>query len=545
MASGKFASLSFVIDRALNPERLRFPAVPLVGWQTLTAGNFDSLEGTVDRAERRVYLELATKALNNYFPPRIGYGGVPESEVADPRSWFGVVRVFQHAPGQPPQDELDRFAPLFAELAGEADWARRIGRLLHAAVSRWSSGGCNEQDTRLLNEALQLNLLPHELSASAELARLVAEYREHERRLVADRTVGSAADWNEGADARIGIRGSYTQFGPTTPRARVRLLDSCGLGQTAAETPPSAADAASLSNADASSGRLAWARQIVDPRNPLTARVYVNRVWHYLFGEGLVRTPDDFGHLGEQPSHPELLDHLAARFMANGWSTKRLIRELLDTAVWRQASVSTPEALVADPENRLWHHRPPRRLEAEALRDAILAVSGRLDRRIGDAPIEPYRTATDAQKRLQQGPLDGLGRRSLYLEMTLMEPPRFLALFNQPLPKQTVGRRDVTNVPDQSLALLNDPFVIDQAKFWSGRLLRDGESQAAARIERMVIEALGRPARADEVARLARLVERSAALRGSAKRDELLAAPLVWQDAAHAIFNLKEFLYVP
>jgi hypothetical protein len=184
-------------------------------------------------------------------------------------------------------------------------------------------------------------------------------------------------------------------------------------------------------------------------------------------------------------------------------------------------------------------------LEAEALRDAILAVSGRLDRRIGDAPIEPYRTATDAQKRLQQGPLDGLGRRSLYLEMTLMEPPRFLALFNQPLPKQTVGRRDVTNVPDQSLALLNDPFVIDQAKFWSGRLLRDGESQAAARIERMVIEALGRPPRDDEVARLARLVERSAALRGSAKRDELLAAPLVWQDAAHAIFNLKEFLYVP
>jgi hypothetical protein len=127
--------------------------------------------------------------------------------------------------------------------------------------------------------------------------------------------------------------------------------------------------------------------------------------------------------------------------------------------------------------------------------------------------------------------------------MTLMEPPRFLALFNQPLPKQTVGRRDVTNVPDQALALLNDPFVVDQAKYWSGRLLRDGESLTAARIERMVWEALGRPARPEEVALLVRIVERSAALRG--QRGELLASPVVWQDAAHAVFNLKEFLYVP
>ena len=543
MASGKFASLSFVIDRALNPERLRFPAVANPGWQTLTAGNFDSLEGTVDRAERRVYLELATKALNNYFPPRIGYGGVPESEVADARSWFGVVRVFQHAPGQPPQDELERFAPLFSDFASETDWARRLSRLVQAAAGRWVANQCSADDTRLLNEALQLKLLPHELTASVELARLVAEYREHERRLVPDRTVGSAADWNEGADARIGIRGSYTQFGPATPRGRVRLLDACGSGQPDSPSidPASAAD--STPPADASSGRLAWARQVVDPRNPLTARVYVNRVWHYLFGEGLVRTPDDFGHLGEPASHPELLDHLAARFMANGWSTKRLIRDLLDTSVWRQASVPRPEAMAVDPENRRWHHRPARRLEAEALRDAILAVSGRLDRRIGDAPIEPYRTAADSQKRLLPGPLDGLGRRSLYLEMTLMEPPRFLALFNQPLPKQTVGRRDVTNVPDQALALLNDPFVVDQAKYWSGRLLRDGESLTAARIERMVWEALGRPARPEEVALLVRLVERSAALRG--QRGELLASPVVWQDAAHAVFNLKEFLYVP
>ena len=554
MASGKFASLSFIVDRALNPERLRFPAVPLVSWQTVTAGRFDSLEGTVDQGPRRVYFELATKALNNYFPPRIGYGGLPESEVADPRSWFGVVRVFQHDAGQPPQDELERFAPLFSDLADEADWARRLARLLRAAVERWSRGDASADDTRLLNEAVQLKLLPHELPANPELNRLVTAYREHERRLEPDRTVGSAADWREGADARIGIRGSYTQFGPAVPRARVRLLEACvpddAVGETAAQSNDSTnAQSAGLVAspgslpADPTSGRLAWARQVIDPRNPLTARVYVNRVWHYLFGEGLVRTPDDFGHLGERPSHPELLDHLATRFMAEGWSSKRLIRYLLVSSAWRQATVPEARAMVVDPENRLWHHRPARRLEAEALRDAILAVSGRFDRRLGGMPIEPYRTAVDGQKRLFQGPLDGQGRRSLYLEMTLMEPPRFLALFNQPLPKQTVGRRDVTNVPDQALALLNDPFVIDQAKFWSGGLTRDGVPTPGARIERMVLEALGRPARDEEVARLTRLVERSGALRG--QRDDLMASPAVWQDVAHAVFNLKEFLYVP
>ena len=142
-----------------------------------------------------------------------------------------------------------------------------------------------------------------------------------------------------------------------------------------------------------------------------------------------------------------------------------------------------PKAVEIDPENRLWHHYPMRRLEAEAIRDSLLAVSGRLDRTLMGPPIEPYRTAEDATKRLFKGPLDGNGRRSIYLEMTLMEPPRFLALFNQPIPKQTVGRRDVSNVPDQALAMLNDPFVVAMAELLEpssdhGRGLHRGDSCA-------------------------------------------------------------------
>jgi len=524
--AGKFASLSFIVDRALHAERLQFPNRPTLSWQTMTAGNFSSLEGTADKAARLVYLELATKSLNNYFPPRTGYGGVSEAAIADPRSWFGVTRVFQHAPGQGPLDELGRYAPLFNELQNENDWSKRLTQLVRLAVDRWSKGECTEEDVRLLNEAIQLKLLPIELRANASITRLVNAYRKAEIGLQPDRTVGSAADWNEGRDERIGVRGSHTEFGAAVERGGVRFLGGPDQRQT-----PSA------------SGRLEWARRIADKKNPLTARVYVNRVWHHLFGAGLVRTPDDFGHLGELPTHPELLDYLAIRFVNEGWSTKKLIRVLVSSATWRQGSVPNPKAVESDPDNRLWHHLPMRRLEAEAIRDSMLAVAGRLDRTLFGPPLDPFRTAEDAAKRLLKGPLDGNGRRSVYIKMTLMEPPRFLALFNQPIPRQTVGRRDVTNVPDQALALLNDPFVLAMSEQWSKRLVADNATSAEARAAHMLQSALCRPARSEEVASLVQLTRRSAELRRT--NGELLASQLAWQDAAHAIFNLKEFLYVP
>ncbi|MFO0904347.1 MAG: PSD1 and planctomycete cytochrome C domain-containing protein [Pirellulales bacterium] len=527
LTAGKAASLSFIVDRALNSERLQYPNRPTPGWHTLTAGNFDTLEGTLDKTPRRVYLELVTKSHDNYFPPRVGYGGLSEAELPDPRSWFGVTRIYQHAPGQTPQDDLGRFEPLFQSLEAEPDWDWRLTRLLRNAVDRWSRGECTDEDVKLINEALVQKLLPNDLSAQpAEVRAAVEAYRALERRVVEEQTIGSAADWNEGRNDRIGIRGSYTELGDETERGRVRFLG----------TPTARRQAAS-------SGRLEWAEQLVAPDNPLVARVYVNRVWHYLCGEGLVRTTDDFGHLGEPPVHPELLDYLAARFIEQGWSTKQLIRDIVCSSMWRQHSVPTPPAAETDPENRLWSRMPLRRLEAEAIRDALLAVSGRLDRRRYGPPVEPFRTAEDSQKRLFRGPLDGQGRRSLYLEMTLMEPPRFLALFNQPLPKQTVGRRDVTNVPDQALALLNDPFVHAMAEAWSQRLVADGAGSIEQRAARMIEDALSRPATADETSGLSNLVRESIRLRGDST--PALASVPAWKDAAHAIFNLKEFIYIP
>lgn len=525
--AGKFAAYTFVIDRALHSERLQFLTRPSLSWLTLTAGDFASLEGSPDRAARLVYLELATKDLNNYFPPRVGYNGLSEAEIQDLRSWFGVSRVVRHAPGQVPQDELGRFVPLFEGLHGEADWSRRLALLLHGAVERWAEGRCSGEDVRLLNDALERRLLPNDAQAHPALATLVARYREVEQRLQPDRTAGSVVELDEGRNERVALRGSYTDLGEEVERGNIRFLG--GSGERAIPN---------------SSGRVELALRIVDERNPLTARVYVNRVWHYLFGQGLVRTPDDFGHLGELPTHPELLDYLARRFMAEGWSTKRLVRLLVTSAVWRQGSVPCPEAAAADAENRLWHHVPMRRLEAEEVRDSMLKIAGRWNAALFGPPIDPYRTAEDAQKRLFSGPLDGSGRRSLYVKITLMEPPRFLALFNQPIPKVTVGRRDVTNVPDQALALLNDPFVLEMARHWSERLMQDGAATPAERARQMFAAALARPPRDEEIERLLDLVRQSALLRNE-KCESLLSCQRAWQDAAHAIFNSKEFIYVP
>lgn len=538
---GRKASNALLIDRAFHTERLNNADRPPGSFLTFTAGNFERLVGPPDTADRRVSLEIVTKPLDNNFPPRVGLGGVGNADIQDPRSWCGVTRVYEHPAGKPPLDEIGRLEPLFA--AGEAgatappagDHDRLIDRVaarILAAVDRWEAGSADAEDVLVINEALKEKWLDTTALDEPALATLVARYRQAEKRLQPDRTIGSMAEWFEGRDARLAIRGSPTDLGDPVPRGTVRFL------RDTAATPPSA-----------SSGRLELARGIASPGNPLTARVYVNRVWLHLFGEGLVRTPDDFGHLGEPPVHEALLDHLAGRFIEEGWSTKTLIREIVSSSAWRMASNALPENTVADPENRLWHHHPRRRLEAEPLRDSMLAVAGRLDRTLGGPPIDPHRAQEDAAKRLLSGPIDGRGRRSLYTKMTLMEPPRFLALFNQPMPKVTVGKRDRTMVPDQALALLNDPFVVAMAKAWSERAAKGGdaaESLASSideRIAAMLETAFGRPARPEDVQRLARVASASAAARGVSASERLTSVPL-WQDVAHAIFLTQEFSHV-
>ena len=270
----------------------------------------------------------------------------------------------------------------------------------------------------------------------------------------------------------------------------------------------------------------------------------VNRVWHHLFGTGLVRSVDDFGHAGEPPSHPELLDHLAARFVAEGWSVKRLIRSLVLTRTFQLSHMPSSEARERDPRDRLLQHYPARRLEAEAVRDSILAASGRLDRRLYGMSVQPARDKAYADRRLFPGPLDGDGRRSIYIKNNLMEAPRFLAAFDFPGGKVTQGRRDVTNVPAQALALLNDPFVLQQADVWAGRLLARGGDSLEGRLRAMFETALGRPPTDEEQGRLGPAALRLADLHGVPAADALESRP-VWKDVSHAVLNMNELIYIP
>ena len=322
-----------------------------------------------------------------------------------------------------------------------------------------------------------------------------------------------------GVDEFLLLRGS-----PATPGgvAHRRFLEALG----GKDDPPIAYG----------SGRRELAQRLTSPLNPFLARVWANRLWHHVFGRGLVVTVDDFGAMGEAPSHPELLDYLADELAREGWSTKALLKRLVLSRAYGMASRGDAGAEEHDPKNVLLHRMPVRRLDAESLRDAILAVSGTLDRtRFGPSVPLHLTPFLDGRGRPgQSGPLDGAGRRSLYLCVRRNFPQPFLGVFDFPNPATTMGRRANSNVPAQALTLLNDPFVHQEAERWAARSLAEAPGLApAARVERLYLEAVARPPRTDE---------RDAALAFVEGAEDDTAS---WTALCHVLFNLKEFRFLP
>ncbi len=284
------------------------------------------------------------------------------------------------------------------------------------------------------------------------------------------------------------------------------------------------------------SGRPALADALTSPSNPLTARVFVNRVWKHHFGQGLVRTTDNFGSTGERPSHPELLDTLAARFVASGWRVKDLHRTIVLSATYLQSSRALPAA--SDPENRLLHRMPVRRLEAESIRDSILAVSGALDPAGHGPPVPPHISEyQDGRGKPPSGPLDGARRRSIYTGVRRnFLPPLYMA-FDYPPTVTTMGRRGTSTVPSQALILMNNEFVQKQAAVWAATAASTVERKA--RIEKMFLAAYGRPAEAAEIDQSLTFLatqEKQYTENGQTKS---------WTDFAHSLINSKEFIFIP
>src|SRR5262249_24394508 len=248
----------------------------------------------------------------------------------------------------------------------------------------------------------------------------------------------------------------------------------------------------------------------------------------------------DFGALGQPPSHPELLDYLAGQLIKNGWSLKHMHRLLLLSCTYQMSSRAQATTDEQDPDSKLWHRMSVRRLEAEAIRDAMLAVSGRLDGTLFGPGVPPHLTSFMVGRGRPEasGPVDGNGRRSIYLTVRRnFLTPMFLA-FDYPTPFSTMGRRTVSNVPAQALTLMNNPFVLQQAEVWARRVLAEPGLSPKDRVTRMYVTAFGRPPTEAELADTLAFLGDGARQYGRA--DDLRA----WRDLCHVLFNTKEFIFI-
>ena len=474
------------------------------------------------------YLELVTKSDNPRIPDRPGRLKATQAQVESPYSYFGIARAVLHDVDESPKAELTHVARLFAgdAPAGTEALAARYGAAIGDAIQRWAEGKASDDDATWLQWILENKLVGNSTAMSPRLNSLVAEYRFAEARIDAPRTFEGLADLDAGYNFPVLPAGDATNPGKMVQRGFLELIAGTSEGLKVF-----------------GSGRLEIADMIASPSNPLTARVMANRIWLHLFGRGIVATADNFGTYGEPPSQPELLDYLAQKFVADGWSIKKQIRFLVLSNAFQQSGLPSTEAAKSDPQNRLLSHYSVHRLEGESIRDSILAVSGRLNPELYGPSVQPHREEPKDYRKLYQGPLDGDGRRSLYVKVTRHEGSRFLETFDFPNPTVARGNRDSTNVPPQALALMNDPFVLDQAGVWAERVIAQKAPTTGARLEAMFRAALGRLPDEAERARFTSLANEVASLHKVAA-EKLMDSQVVWKDVAHAIFNLKEFVYV-
>jgi hypothetical protein len=407
-----------------------------------------------------VHLELATA---NDAPVKTGDRD---------RSWFGIRRVTIRHKDQPPPPHyrMESLTPLLTAMAQSPpssldELATRIRESLRVAIMDWKQNEASDATALFLNACLRDGLLDNSLPGDGPLAVQVGRYRQLESEIPLPTRVPGVAE-ADAFDQPLLDRGNHRVPLDPVPRGYLQVLD----GQPF-ETRQS--------------GRLELAEALLAESNPLTARVMVNRIWQHLFGRGLVSTPDNFGKLGDTPSHPELLDYLARRLQSEGWSARQMIRFLLTSKTWQQSSMPSAEARESDPDNRWLSHANLRRMDAETLRDSLLAVSGQLD----PAMYGPGVPANSTSR-----------RRSVYVQSRRNSLDAFLQTFDAPIPFSTTGHRSQTNTPAQALTLMNDPLLLDLANALGERIANDSRWQSdEQRMRQLFGQVLGRAPAASEL----------------------------------------------
>jgi cytochrome c553 len=492
----------------------RFPT-----WVTVPVGHQASWQG------RRSYLEILTKDDAAHFR-RSDEGNKPYQLVvndATGRSWFGVDQIVEHQTPGAPENDLRltlRLAPATAPWNAET-LATHWRKECDAALDRWGRDAAKADDVELLNWLLEHGALRNQLAQlPGDVQKLAEQYRAHESAVPRFQRASAIVAEGTGFDSPVHRRGSPDSPGEKAPRRFLEVIHGAEGYTTGAQA------------------RLELAHDLTSPQNPLTARVMANRVWRWIFGQGLVATVDNFGVMGEKPSHPELLDYLASYLVEHDWSVKALIRHLVTSRAFQAQSIASAKAQQVDPANRLFSHMPVQRLRAEAVRDSILAVSGTLDQTMFGytGPANQSESAAVANPKLRRGVYQYIRREAL---------DHMMIMFDAPEPSRTQGDRETSSVPGQSLLMLNSALVHEQATAWAAKdmKLRKGYS-TEQRIEHLFATALGRKPSAQEVQSLVEFIDDQAeayalppAARGSDQR--------LWTDLCHVLINAKEFLYIP
>ncbi len=404
----------------------------------------------------------------------------------------------------------------------------KITKQLQAAEKRLSTLKSNRKDSKSTQtQSKRLSAQVKKLKSQLDKA------QPEENELDAYIKIMAVLDQEEPADTQVRIRGEANDKGSTVPRGFLTIA-SCG--QDCQVHPES-------------SGRLQYAEWLVSEQNPLTARVTANRIWQHLFGRGIVATVNNFGANGERPTHPELLDYLAVSLRENAWSFKSMIREIVTSRVYRLSGDDLPAALDVDPDNKLLWRANHRRLEVEALRDAILLASGQLDL----MPKESSVVADVGDANIGRGSYQAMfdsasSKRSVYLPIVRGFIPEMLSVFDFPEPSIIAGQRDVTTVPTQALFMMNSPFVIEQADLMARRLFAAVPDDDEQRLDLAYRIAYSRhPTQQETAAGLQYLAETQAAMEPGGNSDGPSDAECrltCWGGLCQAIFASAEFRYV-
>jgi hypothetical protein len=401
------------------------------------------------------------------------------------RSWFGVTEVIG---GNVELKELGN--PLFAVLQGnfeitdQASLLAAYKQALRESIMGWKKNTITDAQAEFLSAFIRFNILPNQFDALPEnLLSLVGQYRDLENEIPFP-TRAPAFLEGDVVDQPLLIRGEYKNSDEVVPR---QFLEVFGNKPYSKEN----------------SGRLELAEDIVGKTNTLKSRVLVNRLWGYVFGRGIVATTDNFGRLGKEPTHPELLDYLALDFEKNGWSIKYALRQMVTSRTFRSASTAPPGIADKDPENLYLSHYTPRRLDAEAIMDSVNSL---------------------ARDEFERG---------VYLKVIRNELDPFLTTFNFPVPITTVSQRDSTNVPAQALSMMNGEFVQKASEQWAERVKEATKDQAAeTQIRALFLDAFARSPNETEIETL------------SDYYNSMEDSDKALKHIAFALMNTKEFIYV-